>query len=124
NLTLNIGMRWEFTTAMQDANDAISSFDFATGRVAVPDVSKLPAIDPVSGLVGGVISPNLIEASPYGRGLRNNFYRNLEPRFGLAYTLNSKSVIRAGYGMFTDVLSYGNSQIGFVQNSPWFPTKT
>jgi hypothetical protein len=56
--------------------------------------------------------------------LRNNFYKNFQPRFGLAYTLNPKSVVRAGYGMFTDVLSYGNSQIGFVQNSPWFPTKT
>jgi hypothetical protein len=32
--------------------------------------------------------------------------------------------MRSGYGIFTDVLSYGNAQIGFVQNSPWFPTKT
>jgi hypothetical protein len=124
NLTVNLGMRWEFTTAMQDANDAISSFDFVTGKVVVPDLAKLPAVDPSNGLIGGILPASLVEVSPYGRGLRNNYYKNFQPRVGFAYTLNSKSVVRAGYGMFTDVLSYGNSQIGFVQNSPWFPTKT
>src|SRR5215831_18024737 len=124
NLTVNLGMRWEFTTAMQDANDAISSFDFITGKVVVPDLAKLPAVDPSNGLIGGILPASLVEVSPYGRGLRNNYYKNFQPRVGFAYTLNSKSVVRAGYGMFTDVLSYGNSQIGFVQNSPWFPTKT
>jgi len=66
----------------------------------------------------------LAETSPYGRGLRNEDYVNIEPRVGLAYTFNPKTVVRTGYGFFTDVLSYGNAQIGFVQNSPWFPTKT
>src|ERR1051326_5979350 len=114
NLTLNMGIRWEFTTAMQDADDAISSFDFVTGKIIVPDKTKLPP----------TIDPNLVENSPYGRGLRNNDYYNFQPRFGLAYTFHPKTVIRSGYGVFTDVLSYGNAQIGFVQNSPWFPTKT
>ena len=114
NLTLNAGMRWEFTTAMQDADDAISSFDFVTGKIIVPDVNRLPA----------GFDRSLVENSPYGRGLRHNYYRNLEPRVGLAYTFNPRTVIRSGYGIFTDILSYGNAQIGFVQNSPWFPTKT
>jgi len=114
NLTMNLGVRWEFTTAMQDADDAISSFDFATGKIIVPDVKKLPA-----GFDAG-----LVERRPYGRGLRNNDYVNIQPRFGFAYTLGPKTVVRSGYGIFTDVLSYGNAQIGFVQNSPWFPTKT
>jgi hypothetical protein len=123
-LTLNAGVRYEFSTPMTDADDAIASFDFATGKVIVPDLKKLPPVDPVTGLVGGVLNGNLIEQSTFGAGLRAPDYRDIEPRFGIAYTLNSKTVIRSGYGVFFEVLTYGNSQISFVQNSPWFPTKT
>ena len=123
-LTLNMGVRYEFSTPMTDADGAIASFDFATGKVIVPDLKKLPPVDPSNGLVGGVINGNLIEASSYGPGLRPTDYRDFQPRLGIAYTLNPKTVVRTGYGVFFEVLTYGNSQISFVQNSPWFPTKT
>jgi outer membrane receptor protein involved in Fe transport len=32
----------------------------------------------------------------------NGYYKNFQPRFGFAYAPDSKTVIRAGYGIFTD----------------------
>ncbi len=83
-LTLNMGVRYEFSTPMTDADGAIASFDFATGKVIVPDLTKLPPVDPSNGLVGGVINGNLIEASSYGPGLRPTDYRDFQPRLGIA----------------------------------------
>jgi hypothetical protein len=43
------------------------------------------------------------------------------PRFGLAYQLDSKTVIRAGYGIFYDTLGANRSpaiQTGFTASTP------
>src|SRR5204863_5869665 len=101
NLTLNLGLRWEFTTAMVDTHDAIASFDFDTGKIIVPDVTKLTP---------GSIDLSQVENSPFGRGMRSGDRRDIQPRIGIAYTLNPKTVVRTGYGVFFDVLTYGNSQ--------------
>lgn len=115
NLTVNLGFRYEINTPMTDANDAIASFNFETGRIVVPNTSKL---------IPGSIAPNFVENSAYGRGLRKTDKNNIAPRLGVAYTMNSKTVLRAGYGVFTDNIAFGNHQTRFVQNSPWFQTKT
>lgn len=115
NLTLNLGFRYEINTPMTDAGDAIASFNFQTGRIVVPDTGKL---------IPGSIASNFVENSAYGRGLHKSDHNNIAPRIGVAYTVNSKTVLRAGYGVFTDNLAFGNHQTRFVQNSPWFQTKT
>jgi hypothetical protein len=115
NLTLNLGFRYEVNTPMTDATDAIASFNFETGRIVVPDTAKITP---------GSIAPSFVENSAHGRGLRNSDRNNIAPRIGLAYTVNPKTVLRAGYGVFTDNIAFGNHQTRFVQNSPWFPTKT
>src|SRR5262249_8581881 len=106
NLTLNLGVRYELTLPQYASDDAIASFDFATGKVGVPRLAKLPAVDPVSGLIGAVIPANLVEASPYGRILREGATKDqFNPRIGFAYTLNPKTVVRAGYGVFRQYLT-------------------
>jgi len=82
----------------------------------VPDVSKITP---------GSIDLSLVENSPYGRSLRDGTDgNNIAPRIGIAYTLNPRTVVRAGYGVFTEYLIYGNGMTRFSQFSPWFPTKT
>jgi hypothetical protein len=116
NLTVNMGFRYEINMPQVAADDAIASFDFKTGKIGVPDVSKITP---------GSIDLNLVENSPYGRTLRQgNDLNNIAPRIGIAYTLNPKTVVRAGYGVFTEYPLYGNGLTRFSQFSPWFPTKT
>src|SRR5207245_8908046 len=39
-------------------------------------------------------------ATPSNPSGMNTYYRDFSPRIGLAYSLNDKTVIRAGYGIF------------------------
>lgn len=77
NLTLNLGIRWEFATPWFDPDDHMANFDPTTNtiRYAKP---------------GGSIAE---------RGLVDLRYKNFAPRFGFAYTLNQKTVVRGGYGI-------------------------
>jgi hypothetical protein len=125
NLTLNLGVRYELTEPQYAADDAIASFDFTTGKIAVPDISKLPPIYPATGFVGGVLPPSLVENSPYGRTLKQGATKDqFNPRIGFAYSFNPKTVLRGGYGVFRQYLTIGNQETQFSQFSPWFPTKT
>ena len=53
--------------------------------------------DIVPQLLPGAI---LFTGAPNPRTVRANNYRNFAPRLGAAYRINSKTAIRAGYGIF------------------------
>lgn len=104
-LTLNLGLRYEYFTPPVDRFDRMSAFDPATGVVSRVGTN---------GVRRGVMAPD-----------RNNF----APRLGLAYSVNSNTVVRAGYGLFYDAgMFVVNSSQYF--NPPyfsirvWFPTAT
>lgn len=75
-LTLNLGLRWEFATPIWERDNQWSNFD--------PTTNKL--IQATSG-------------SLYNRALVNPDYKDFGPRVGLAYSVDPKTVIRAGYGI-------------------------
>jgi hypothetical protein len=75
-LTLNLGMRYEFATPVYDRDNHMANFDPTTNSL--------------------VFAQNGSIAS---RALVNPSYNNWGPRAGLAYRLNSKTVIRTGYGI-------------------------
>jgi hypothetical protein len=78
-LTLNMGLRYELATPPFETNNQLSNF--------------IPATSPTSGLVvasGGSI---------YNRALINRNGLNFAPRFGLAYSIDSKTVVRSAYGI-------------------------
>ncbi len=75
-LTLNMGLRYELTSPMYTADNRQANFDPATRRL-------ITATD-------GSISE---------RALVNLDKNNFAPRLGAAYQLNSKLVIRGGYGL-------------------------
>ncbi len=76
NLTLNLGVRYEYATPQWEANNQLGNFDPTTA-------SLFFARD------GSVQDRSTIRPD------RNNW----GPRLGLAYTLNSKTVIRSAYGI-------------------------
>jgi hypothetical protein len=98
-LTLNYGVRLEHETGLtEENNQLIVGFD---RNVTSPLNVTIPA-DPVAGTPARQVRGALMFAGANG----NNEYAGkppavkVSPRVGLAYTLNDKTVVRAGYGLF------------------------
>lgn len=101
-LTLNLGLRYDFYPSVTDVHNAQGYFD--------------PNLDnPVTGLKGA------LQFTGHGAGTCNcsspvnNYYKNWGPRLGLAYQLDSKTVVRASYGvMYTHSNAVGglNTSLG------------
>jgi hypothetical protein len=120
-LTLNLGLRYEIHPSWSEDAGRQSLFDVTTGRIVVPDGS-LDKISPL--LPRGYV--DVVEAGAAGfpgklllKTERNNF----APRIGLAVRpWGQDTVLRAGYGIFYDVVSRSLPAGGapFVINEPSF----
>jgi hypothetical protein len=77
-LTLNLGLRWEYSSPWTEARDRIANFDPASGQLVVQ-------------------GPN----SPFGRGIVKPDYHDFGPRFGFAWRpfADDKTVLRGGYAI-------------------------
>lgn len=75
-LTLNLGLRYEFSTPLYEEENRLSNYDPVTNSV-------IQAKD----------------GSLYDRALVDPDYNNFAPRFGFAYNIFDKTVIRGGYGI-------------------------
>jgi hypothetical protein len=87
NLTLNLGLRWEYGSPYSEQNHFISNFDPASQTVftTTPGASGV-GITPVS--KGGV----------YGSTLVNPDLNDFAPRVGFAYAATPKTAVRGGFG--------------------------
>jgi uncharacterized protein YaiE (UPF0345 family) len=92
-LTLNAGLRWEVSPPLHDTRYQMSSIDFS---MAPPPVAIIAA-----GLQGKY-SPTLFVCGKdgYPAGCAYTNWKNFSPRIGLAWALGSKTVIRAGGGIY------------------------
>ncbi|MGH9837756.1 MAG: carboxypeptidase regulatory-like domain-containing protein [Blastocatellia bacterium] len=115
-LTLNIGVRYELHPSYTEENGLQSNFDIERGRIVVPrgSLSKVSPLLPRNYV-------EVIEAD--GARLLKTDRNNFAPRIGLAYRpWGNDTVIRAGFGVFYDVVSRPESAGGapFVINEPSF----
>jgi hypothetical protein len=125
-LTLNLGLRYELdlgtterynrivrdldTNVISPVNDAVRA------NYALNPIPQIPVSD--FQLRGG-----LLFADPNNRAAFNADRNNFQPRIGGAYQLNSRTVIRAGYGMFmVPFVMDGINQNGFSRNTPLVPS--
>jgi Carboxypeptidase regulatory-like domain/TonB dependent receptor-like, beta-barrel len=84
NLTLNLGVRWEYNAPTTDKYDHLATFD-----------PNYPNSTPL---------PYLRISTPQTPNIYNSSKREFAPRFGFAWTpFGSKTVIRGGYGVFWDI---------------------
>jgi hypothetical protein len=110
-ITLSFGLRWELHPPFTETNGNIANFDPATNSVIVPDhgiaVSQdfLTSINACPGTDAAVKCTNVVTASQagFGPGLRATYYGDWDPRLGIAYRPfgDTKTVLRAGFGIFT-----------------------
>ncbi|MBO0721630.1 MAG: TonB-dependent receptor [Blastocatellia bacterium] len=106
-LTLNIGMRYEYEGALTERyNRSVTGFDTTyvqpiqstvQANYAALNDPALKALIPQLSATGGLLFAG-VNGQP--RALYQTPKNNIMPRFGLAYKLNEKTVIRAGYGIF------------------------
>ncbi|MGH9616373.1 MAG: TonB-dependent receptor, partial [Acidobacteriaceae bacterium] len=123
-LTLNVGLRYEYWTAFADAGGESATFD--------PNVAGGMMIYQGSGAVPSLINPTeyaawqtaglpieSAAAAHYPLSLYNMPKNNFEPRFGFAYQLNGKTVLRGGYGIYHFPLPIISWQSAVRINAPW-----
>ncbi len=118
-LTLNLGLRYEYHPLWTEEAGLGSMFDIGSGKIVVQDgsMSKVSPLFP-RGYVDVVEAKTLgLPGSTIIRNDRNNF----APRIGVAWRpWNDRTVLRAGYGIFFDVVPRNLTQGGlpFVLNEP------
>ncbi len=100
-LTLDYGLRWEYFGPATYRDGMMYNWDPATGNVIVPSA----VANRVSSLY-----PSTIKIVT-GDVVQNPSKKNFRPRLGAAYRLNDKTVVRGGYGMYSETLgNYYNIQ--------------
>jgi len=109
-LTLNLGLRWEYEGSVKDRYDVLSNFD--------PDIAS-PLNVPGLSLRGGLQFPGV----EVPRNLTEPSSQNFGPRFGFAYQLFQKMVLRGGYGiMYIPTTGTSYPATGFTITTPMVTT--
>lgn len=125
-LTLNLGLRYEFESPVAELYDrANRGFDFNTPNPISEAARNHYSASPIRDISPAAFQTNggLLFAGAEGvpRGMWNPNRKNFAPRVGLAYVLRPKTVIRAGYAIYTKMLGLGDEtsvyQQGFSQRT-------
>ena len=92
-LTVNLGVRWEIPGVYTERFDRLVTFETTAVNPLLQGITVNGA--PVKGAFELVNGPDHPE-----RGMRPEHYTLFAPRVGIAYRLNSNTVIRTGGGLF------------------------
>jgi hypothetical protein len=121
-LTLNLGLRYEYETATTDSEDRnVRGFDPAAAISIGAAARAAYAANPIPELPVSAFNPQggLQFASGGNSGFWDADGNNLQPRVGFAYQIDTKTVLRGGWGTYTiPLIINGVFQPGFSQSTP------
>jgi outer membrane receptor protein involved in Fe transport len=95
-LTLNLGLRWAYTSPLVEQDNRQSNFDLTNGQ-------QIFATD----------------GSTYDRALYHPYYKGFEPRVGVAWSASDRLVLRAGYGI-SQFMEGTGANLRLPLNPPFF----
>ena len=107
NLTLNLGLRYEYFSPFYEKYGRMANLDIGPGYSAVALVTP-----------GG----NGPYSGGFPFGLINPDYNNLSPRFGLAWKMpyfKRSTILRAGYGVYYNGQAYSRLAFKLAQQPPF-----
>lgn len=122
-LTVNIGLRYEYESPTTERfNRTIRGFDFATpspvSAAALANYARNPIPEVPAAQFRTLGGLQFAGVGGQPRGLWTGDRNNFAPRVGIAYQVDAKTAVRAGYGIFFDVLGvdrFNVNQGGFNQ---------
>jgi hypothetical protein len=108
-LTFNYGLRWDYNSPVTEKYNRLAAYDIYDQTYVVSDGdANLPSTLPAHVAVLGRDS------------IQKPRYKDFSPRLGLAYQIDSKTVIRAGFGRSFD--SYSEALQTAQQNRGQWPS--
>ena len=110
-LTVNVGLRYDLTLPQTERWNRLSWID--------PNAPNPLQVAGYPNLVGG-----LKFANSNNRTSMNTYYRSLQPRIGMAYRLDDKTVIRTGYGIYYEISNAAANANAISPNAPGFYAPT
>jgi len=102
-LTLNLGIRYEYSQPIYEVNHKMSTIDPNNPAVILLDGSQQA------------------KAAGYGRGLVDPYYGSVMPRIGFAWSATPRWVVRGGYGLQNYMESTG-ANLRMTTNLPFQST--
>jgi hypothetical protein len=126
-LTVNYGLRIEHEDGMHEVNNNFSVGFDQSATNALSSVTIPASVDPSGGTPARTVKGGLMYAGVDGNGTTQGNPPKVKwsPRVGAVYSLDNKTVIRGGYGLYwapwnyptpsTSTSNYG--QVGYSQNT-------
>ena len=122
-LTVNYGLRYELEPPYSDKYDHIVNISFNWANTIYPAVYVRAGN---GNFYGGNPPPTFqlpagipfVRDGSFGDRAYQTSYRDFAPRLGLAYSIDPKTVIRVGTGIYY-VRDIGNAQFDLVRNAPF-----
>lgn len=128
-LTLNLGLRYEFETPLTERyNKSVTGFDPTYVQPIQTAAAAAYAKNPLAELPASAfaVRGGLLFADAKNRGLYQTPKNQFMPRFGFAYKLDDKTVLRGGYGIFYGFLGERRGdviQTGYSITTNMVPTQ-
>lgn len=118
NLSLNLGVRYEYVSPMTELNNRVANLDISPLFLTDPNRNSASAVQLV--LPGGAGAYNGFYPATLMHPDRNNF----APRVGIAWKPMAKTVVRAGYGINYTTTAYQSIVQQLAFQPPFATTAT
>ena len=110
-LTVDLGLRYEYLPPFRDINDqSVNITDLGSPNpILVRASNQGENLDPYAGQAVRFTRATLVRDGRLGPGLVQPDRNNWAPRVGGAYSVSQNTVVRAGFGIFYNMIDLGNS---------------